>query len=302
MSATVADTRSRTGFESRVLVDHGRREVRRDRGEADRRDQRGQPARRVPVVRRRQRRTLLRLGGVGRPEPVHRRRAGYRSKRVPGRRADVHELRGHAVLAAVPHRHDGDLLQPRSLREGGADRPAEDDRRAHRGREDAHRVQRRRLDQGRRVRAGDRLLLLQQQPGEPRPHVRGAVPRRGRQPGVRVRPGLGGDVRVAARLHRRGLRRRRLPDRRREAAEVRGRRRQRVGQAAGLPAGQGRHDDRRGMAERLLGGLRPGSQLRDRPTADLARDARTATGRASPAARSSASRTERSTRPRRGCS
>ena len=138
----------------------------------------GNPPDVVPVVRRRQRRQVLRHGGVDRPEPVHRRpRRRVRPEHLPGGRADLHELRGHPVLAPVPDGHHGALLQPRPVRAGGPERTAHDDGRADRVRQGAHRVQPRRVDRGGRVRAGHELLLLQLEPAEPRAHVRGVLPR-----------------------------------------------------------------------------------------------------------------------------
>ncbi len=59
---------------------------------------------------------------------VHRRRGRIRPERVPRRGPDVHELRGHPVLAAVLDRHDGVYYNLDLFEKAGIDGPTGDDR------------------------------------------------------------------------------------------------------------------------------------------------------------------------------
>ena len=77
---------------------------------------------------------------------------------VPGVDALLHAVRGQALRPAAARRRLRLLLQQGALQEGRPDRPAEDDGRAHRLRQEADGEERRRLAQGRRLRPGVRLL------------------------------------------------------------------------------------------------------------------------------------------------
>ena len=95
------------------------------------------------------------------------------------------------------------------------------------------------------------------------PLRREVVQRRRQRVGGRFRSGMEGHVPVAARLHRRRVRWRRLPDRRRQAAAVRRRGGGRVLERERLRGGQDRHELRRRVADGVHRRRGSGPAVRD---------------------------------------
>ena len=172
---------------SRVRGQEPRREGqgrrRHQRRQDHRREPRRQGARRRAVVLRGQLRRVLRLRRLARPRAVHGARRHQR-RHLPGGAALLHAVRRHALRAADARRRLRPLLQRGHAGEGGARRPAEDDGRADRVREEAHRAERRRLAQGRRLQPRHGLVL--EHALELRSDVRRQVGRRRRQVDARA--------------------------------------------------------------------------------------------------------------------
>ena len=185
-------------------MDHREQRRWRQRSEDPGFDQRGEPAGHGALVHARQRGPVLRDGCLAGPQPVYRAER-LRREPIPAVGRGVHELRGEPLRVPVPDGPPGPVLQHRHVR-GSRDRRATGDLvRAPGRREEADRLQLRRVDQGRGLRAVVRLLRVQHaEPGEP---VRREVVQRGRfHVGGRHGCAMEGHVPVAARLHRRRVR------------------------------------------------------------------------------------------------
>ena len=116
----------------------GGRQVRPGRRQDDPGHRRRSGPRRRSVLLHRHRRQVLQVRRLAGPVPVHRARQD-RHEQHPGAGAQLHRVRRQAVHDAVPERRLRHLLQQGHVRREGHHRPAEDARRADRGREEAHR-------------------------------------------------------------------------------------------------------------------------------------------------------------------
>ena len=186
-----------------VPVDHdGCHDGCRGRREGAGRDQGRHPARRDDVVGARRSRGLLRHRRMAGPHSVH--RAGRHGGRglLPAVGRALHGVRREAVRVPVPHGRGRPVLQQGPAGGEGVLRAAHDLFRAHGDGEGPHRVQPRRLDQGRGLRALVRELLRQRRPAEPLDRVgRRLVQRRrhrGDRPRTRTGPRCSGGRRISS--------------------------------------------------------------------------------------------------------
>ena len=168
----------------------------------------------------------------------------------------LHAVQGQALRTADARRHLRPVLQQGPLQEGRDRRAAEDDVRAHGGRQEAHRARRQQL-QGRRLRPGPGLL--RERPRALRAGVRRAVGRRQRQVGPRQAARLGRVHDLAEGPHR--------LLRLRQAQALAGRRRRGVLGLQRVRARQAGDGHRRRVPHRVHQGRAPRPQLRHRAAA-----------------------------------
>ena len=126
------------GFQQKYPWITGRQPHRAHRQQDHGRDQLRRAAGLGPVVRGRQRRSVVQHGRVDRHDALHQRSGRCRhGVNLPAVGAGLYELQRRPVRAAVPHRRQRHLLQPGPV-QGGHHVAAEDHRRAAGRREEAH--------------------------------------------------------------------------------------------------------------------------------------------------------------------